>query len=293
MAIGAVRRLLSSSASSAFGGTSSVTAKSPVAFGFQRIESLVRPIGAIRTSFDSSSPLVVCNVTVVTYSRGSELSIVNGMRTDLPTTPNVGASRLRTSTSGKRVGAADGDGKHGNPLLPQDVGRLHRRLTGVPVAVGCQNDRSEVVKFFRGLGQRFVQVRATSRPRRRKSLDADREPPLQSAPRGRIGQGANRLAAGHRSGLASAGAYNVARVHAGRSVPQHGDRRLALGAKFFDPFRLIEEDDGRAHDDEAQHLERDLRRTIPAAAHPRRNKSRPQRERRRSRRPGTPASTET
>ncbi len=64
------------------GGTASFTVKSPTAFGFHRIESLVRAIGAMCTSFESSSPLDVRSVTVVTYSRGSELSMVNGIRTD-------------------------------------------------------------------------------------------------------------------------------------------------------------------------------------------------------------------
>src|SRR5580658_5022551 len=104
MEIGAVRRLLSTSVSSGLGGTARFTVKSPTVFGFHRIESLVRAIGAMWTSFDSSSPFDVRRVTVVTYSRGRELSTVNGMRTDLPTTPKVGASRLSNSTSGSRVG---------------------------------------------------------------------------------------------------------------------------------------------------------------------------------------------
>ncbi len=34
----------------------------------------------------------------------------------------------------------------------------------------------------------------------------------------------------------------IARVHAGRRVPEHGDRRLFLGAELLDPFRLVEQD---------------------------------------------------
>ena len=41
-------------------------------------------------------------MTVVRYSRGSVLSIVNGIRTDFPAMPNVGESRLSNSTSGNR-----------------------------------------------------------------------------------------------------------------------------------------------------------------------------------------------
>ena len=64
--------------------------------------SLVRPIGATRTSFVTSSPSEVFKVTVVRYSRGNVLSIENGMRTDFPAMPNVGESRLSNSTSGSR-----------------------------------------------------------------------------------------------------------------------------------------------------------------------------------------------
>src|SRR5206468_3032686 len=89
-------RLLSVKVSSACFGTSSVRVMSPVFFGFQSTEPLVRPMGAMRTSSVTSSPSDVFNETVVTYSRGILLSIVHGIRTDLPTMPNVGpASRFQ------------------------------------------------------------------------------------------------------------------------------------------------------------------------------------------------------
>ena len=46
-----MRRLLSAIVSPACCGTSSETVKSPISFGFQTSESLVRPCGAMRTSF--------------------------------------------------------------------------------------------------------------------------------------------------------------------------------------------------------------------------------------------------
>ncbi len=67
------------------------------------IQSLVRPIAAIRTSLVTSSPSLVFMTTVVVCSRGKVLSIVNGMRTDLPTMANVGESMLSNSRSGNRA----------------------------------------------------------------------------------------------------------------------------------------------------------------------------------------------
>ena len=54
---------------------------------------------------------------MVENSRGRELSIVNGMRTDLPETPNVGASRLSSSMSGSRVGLPTGTANTGTPFI--------------------------------------------------------------------------------------------------------------------------------------------------------------------------------
>src|SRR5947208_10034715 len=116
MAIGADSLLLSAIASSACLGTASVSVTSPVLAGFQSTDPLVRPIAATRTSSVTSSPSDVFNVTFVRYSRGSVLSIVNGMRTDLPTTPNVGAPRLTSSTSGSRVVLPTGTENTGTPL---------------------------------------------------------------------------------------------------------------------------------------------------------------------------------
>jgi len=84
--------------------------------GFHITKSVVRPIAATRTSFVTSSPSLVLRLTVVTYSRGSDESIVNGMRTVLPFTPNVGASRLSSSTSGRRVGLPAVTVKRGTPF---------------------------------------------------------------------------------------------------------------------------------------------------------------------------------
>src|SRR3954462_9157995 len=103
MAIGAESVLLSGIASSGCLGTSRVSVTSPTLAGFHWTEPVVRPIGATRTSSLTVSPVDVFIVTVVRYSRGSVLSIVNGTRTALPTTPNVGAPRLTSSPSGSRV----------------------------------------------------------------------------------------------------------------------------------------------------------------------------------------------
>ncbi len=94
-----------------------MTVKSPVPFGFQIRKSLVRVIAAIFTSLVTSSPSDDRMVTVVVNSRGSELSIENGTRTDLPATPKVGRSRLKSSTSGSRVRLPTGTAKTGTPRI--------------------------------------------------------------------------------------------------------------------------------------------------------------------------------
>ena len=88
-------------------------------------------------------------MTVVVYSRGSELSIENGTRTDLPATPKVGRSRLKSSTSGSRVRLPTGTANTGTPLIRSARRRLHRRLALVPVAVGGQHDAAQVLDPLR------------------------------------------------------------------------------------------------------------------------------------------------
>ena len=56
-------------------------------------------MAATRTSRVSVSPLETFIVTVVTKSRGNELSMVNGIRTGFPAAPKVGMSTLSSSTS--------------------------------------------------------------------------------------------------------------------------------------------------------------------------------------------------
>src|SRR3954453_18131708 len=106
--IGTVSLLLSAIVSFACFGTSKVTVKFPVSLGFHTSASLVRPCGAMRTSLVTSSPFDVRKTTDVEHSRGSVLSIVKGIRTDLPTTAKVGASTLSSSTSGNRCGLPTG-----------------------------------------------------------------------------------------------------------------------------------------------------------------------------------------
>ena len=139
------------------------------------------------------------------YSRGSELSIVNGTRTDLPATPKVGASRLSSSTSGSRVAAAHRHGEHRHALHPQPRGGLHRRLALVPVAVGGQHDAAQVRRSSRAPGPAArtgrCRVPACGGGER---LDDDVHPLPQLVPRRRVGQRRDRLACGS-SAAASAG----------------------------------------------------------------------------------------
>ena len=57
------------------------------------------------------------------------------------------------------------------------------------------------------------------------------------------------------------GRHDVARVHAGRRVPEHGDRRLFLGAELLDPFGLIEQ-----HGDRADQRQPQAARATPSTA---------------------------
>ena len=71
----------------------------------------------------------------------------------------------------------------------------------------------------------------------------------KSLPGAGRGQRGDRLAArDRRSRRRRPGTHNVAGFHAGRGVPEHGDRGLSFGAEFFDPLGLVEEQDGQAND---------------------------------------------
>ena len=91
--------------------------KSPAPFGFQTRKSLVRVMAATFTSLLTESPSDDRIVTVVVNSRGIELSIENGTRTDFPETPKVGRSRLKSSTSGNRERLPTGTAKIGTPRI--------------------------------------------------------------------------------------------------------------------------------------------------------------------------------
>ena len=102
-------------------------------------------------------------MTVVVNSRGSELSIENGTRTDLPATPKVGRSRLKSSTSGSRVRLPTGTAKIGTPRIRSAGRRQHRRLALVPVAVRGQHHAAQVLDLLRCPGKRVVQIGAVAR----------------------------------------------------------------------------------------------------------------------------------
>ncbi len=134
--------------------------KSPVPLGFQTIASLVRPIGATRTSLVTSSPSDVFKLTVVTCSRGSELSMVNGTRTALPPTPNVGRIEVDQLDVGQPGGTADRDREDRNSQGPQPRRGLNGGLPLGPVAVRGQDDPAEVLERLGSLSERPVEVGA-------------------------------------------------------------------------------------------------------------------------------------
>ncbi|CAD76034.1 hypothetical protein-signal peptide and transmembrane prediction [Rhodopirellula baltica SH 1] len=116
MEIGAAISLLSSSSSLGCLLIVSVSVSSPSSSGSQSTESFVRPIAAMRMSLVIVSPLDVVMVTVAAWSRGSELSTENGMRTFLPPIAKVGTSKLSNSTSGKRSSLPTGTVNTGTPI---------------------------------------------------------------------------------------------------------------------------------------------------------------------------------
>jgi hypothetical protein len=63
------------------------------------------------------SPLVDFISSTTTSSRGSELSMTNGMRSGLPATAKVGTSKLLSSTSGSRVSDPTGTANTGTSRM--------------------------------------------------------------------------------------------------------------------------------------------------------------------------------
>ena len=174
--------------------------------------------------------------------RGSELSIENGIRTALPATPKVGTSRLKSSTSGRRVRLPTGTAKIGHAPHPQPGGRLDRRRAFVPVAVGGQHDAAQVRRSFPEPGRAARSGRC--RGPAAGSANAwmhDVHPLRELVPRRRVGQSGDRLAAAWSAGPTAGRRARRRAYPCWSSVPEHGDRRLFLGAELLDPFGLIEQ----------------------------------------------------
>ena len=177
-------------------GTSSVSVTSPVLTGFQSTDPLVRPIAAIFTSSVTSSPFDVFNVTVVRYSRGNVLSIVNGIRIGL----SDNAERRHAESDKLDVrqmrGAPDRHSEHRHAFQPQLRGGLDRRRPFVPVAIRNQHDPSQVLDCFGRLRQRFIKVGSQTRARR-ELLQYDIHALPQRRPCTIVNQLADRLPARH------------------------------------------------------------------------------------------------
>ena len=188
------------------------------------------------------------------------------MRTALPDTPKVGTSRLKSSTSGRRVRLPTGTAKIGTP-------RMRRRAaacTGGGPSFQSPSEASTMPRRF----AIFSGARASG------SFRSVPWPALGSAMGWRTMFIRSRSlfhddgSVNERDGLAPAGRLrcrlaggdDVAGVHAGRRVPEHGDRRLFLGAELLDPFGLIEQHSDRADQPQPQELEQPHRRPITATA---------------------------
>ena len=137
-------------------------------------------------------------------------------------------------------GASDRNREHRHSLHAQPRRGLHRRRPFVPVAVRNEHNAPQVGDFLGALRERVVNVGAVPRLLRRERLNCHVHPRAQRAPARRVGHLRDRLtpSLGRRAGVD--GGQNVARVHTGRGVPEHGDGRLFLGPIFLDPLGLVQ-----------------------------------------------------
>ena len=110
---GASMELLSRKRSAPVFGTVRVSFISPGFSGFQVITSCKRLIAGITTDFVTTSPFEDFISRMAASSRGSELSMVKGIRNGLPAMAKVGTSKLVSATSGRRVSEPSGTAKTG------------------------------------------------------------------------------------------------------------------------------------------------------------------------------------
>ena len=108
------------------------------------------------------------------------LSIVNGMRTDLPATPRVGGVQAEKLDIGQADAAPDRHGEDRHPARPKPRGGLDGRRPLVPVAVRSEDDPAEVANGLGGLGQAGRPGRSRARPWRRRTV-AGRRPSSRGA----------------------------------------------------------------------------------------------------------------
>ena len=84
---------------------------------------------------------------------------MNGIRTDLPATPNVGASRLSSSTSGSRDGLPTGTANTGMSFSRSADAASTGGWPSFQSPSEASTIAAQVLELLRRLGQRLVQVR--------------------------------------------------------------------------------------------------------------------------------------
>ena len=228
-------------------------------------ESVVRPCGAMRTSLVTSSPLDVFSVTVVMNSRGSVLSIVNGMRTDFAGDAERRRVEAEQLDVGQSLRAADRDREHRNLLEPQFCRGVDRRLALVPVAVGDQHDADKPADLLRRGGERRVEVAAAVALLAGERLQDHVEPFGQRRPC-RLAAIAMRSRRGAEAGAAGLCGSTTSRV-AMLAEASHSTAIAGFfgGPEFFDPFRLIEQQGNEGDDRQPQQFQCSDRATLAAA----------------------------
>ena len=167
---------------------------------------------------------------------------------------------------GQPRAAAHRDGEDGHSPHPQSRGREHRRRSFVPITVGGQHNPAQVRDPLGSIAERLVQVCAVARLRLRERRDDDVHPLAKLVPCGKKGQRLDGFLASHDvSGCPLLAPRGVARIHAGRGVPEHGDRGLFVRAKLLDPFGLVEQHGCECDQGKPEQFEQAHRPEITAA----------------------------
>ncbi len=211
------------------------------------------------TDFVTTSPVEDFIASVAVSSRGSELSMVNGMRSGLPATAKVGTSKLVNSTSGSRVSAPSGTAKTGTSRMRSRVAACAGGFAGVPIAIAEQHDGaaaadaspppgcsaalrsvpSSAGSLLEENGSTTTSMRCASSRHAARSIERLREVRARLRLRRRV------------AARSTTSRVSIVR-EASASTTSVG---LVSGSKDFPPLRLVQRDGDADRDEHAQRLQ--------------------------------------